>query len=130
MVGVCVVVLSGAVRYADYFKLLGGTHLETYRIEHLTFSYPGQEKPVLNEISLAIEQGEFVTLCGPSGCGKTTLLRQLKPVLAPHGSRSGRICLEGVPLEELDQRTQSARIGFVLHPTHWHLTASAAWRIL
>lgn len=104
--------------------------METYRIEHLTFSYPGQEKPVLNEISLAIEQGEFVTLCGPSGCGKTTLLRQLKPVLAPHGSRSGRICLEGVPLKELDQRTQSARIGFVLQSPENQIVTDKVWHEL
>ncbi|MFQ7453476.1 MAG: ATP-binding cassette domain-containing protein [Flavonifractor plautii] len=52
-------------------------------------------------------------LCGPSGCGKSTLLRQLKTVLAPHGRRLGSIRFEGCPLEELDQREQSAGIGFV-----------------
>ena len=104
--------------------------METYRIEHLTFSYPEQEKRVLDDISLAIGQGEFVTLCGPSGCGKTTLLRQLKSVLAPHGTRSGQIYLEGVPLEELDQRTQSERIGFVLQSPENQIVTDKVWHEL
>ncbi len=81
------------------------------QIDHLTFHYPEQKDPALNNISLAVEQGEFLVLCGPSGCGKSTLLRQLKTVLAPHGRRSGEIRFEGTLLNELDQRTQSQLCG-------------------
>ncbi len=41
--------------------------------EHVSKSYG--KFNVLNEISLQINQGEFVTIIGPSGCGKTTLLK-------------------------------------------------------
>ena len=44
-------------------------------IKHLSKAFRG--KTVLDDISLYIRKGEFVTLLGPSGCGKTTLLRIL-----------------------------------------------------
>src|SRR5262252_9666726 len=40
---------------------------------------------VVNEVTLAIPQGQFVTLLGPSGCGKTTLLRLIAGFYAPDG---------------------------------------------
>lgn len=44
-------------------------------LNQLIKSYP--DKKVLNEISLAIETGEFIVIVGPSGCGKSTLLRSI-----------------------------------------------------
>ena len=84
-----------------------------FTIENLTFSYPEQTICAIDHLSLTVPEGAFVVLCGPSGCGKSTLLRQLKPALAPHGVRSGRICFRDTPLEQVDERTQAARIGFV-----------------
>lgn len=60
-----------------------------------------------------MEQGEFFLLSGVSGCGKTTLLRQLKPAIAPYGSREGTILYEGRPLESLNKRRTALEIGFV-----------------
>ena len=83
-------------------------------LSHVSFTYPEQREKALDDLSLTVPAGAFLVLCGPSGCGKSTLLRQLKTVLAPHGIRSGEILLDGVPLDEISQRAQSARIGFVL----------------
>lgn len=104
--------------------------MESYAIKNLTFSYPRQENKILNSLSLSIPQGQFVILCGPSGCGKTTLLRQLKTVLSPQGSRSGEILLEGKPLSEIDQRTQSAKIGFVMQSPDNQIVTDKVWHEL
>lgn len=104
--------------------------MESYTIEHLTFCYPGQNKRALHDVSLTIGQGQFITLCGPSGCGKTTLLRQLKTVLAPHGVKTGTILFEGKPLESLDLREQSARIGFVQQNPDNQLVTDKVWHEL
>lgn len=104
--------------------------METFEIRNLSFSYPEQHYKVIDEFSLSIHPGEFLVLCGPSGCGKSTLLRQLKTVLAPHGICSGSILFEGVPLDELDNRFQSQKIGFVLQNPDNQIVTDKVWHEL
>ncbi|HKV44082.1 MAG TPA: ABC transporter ATP-binding protein [bacterium] len=49
----------------------------------MTFDQGDTPLSVLQEISLTVAEGEFLTLLGPSGCGKSTLLRLLADILAP-----------------------------------------------
>lgn len=102
----------------------------TYEIRDLNFSYPEQRVSVLNHLDLTIEAGEFVVLCGASGSGKSTLLRQLKTVLAPQGTRSGEILFQGIPLEEIDRRVQSARIGFIGQSPDNQIVTDKVWHEL
>ena len=104
--------------------------MESYTVKNLTFSYPRKRKRVLDNLSFSIKQGQFVALCGLSGSGKTTLLRQLKTVLSPYGDRSGEIFFEGVPLSLLDQRTQSAKIGFVMQSPDNQIVTDKVWHEL
>lgn len=104
--------------------------MAAFAIRNLSFAYPEQKDNTIEGVSLDIEPGEFVILCGPSGCGKSTLLRQLKTVLAPHGRRSGDILFEGVPLDELDQRTQSQKIGFVQQSPENQIVTDKVWHEL
>lgn len=104
--------------------------METYSIKNLTFSYPGKSQAALNNISIDIIQGQFITVCGKSGCGKSTLLRQLKPALAPHGLRSGDIYFNGQPLESVEQRTQAAAIGFVMQSPDHQIVTDKVWHEL
>ena len=101
-----------------------------FTIEHLTFSYPQQTARAIDDLTLTIPEGAFMVLCGPSGCGKSTLLRQLKPALAPHGARTGRILFRGTPLEQVDQRTQAARIGFVQQSPENQIVTDKVWHEL
>ena len=62
------------------------------RVAGLTFAYPGREdEPVLRDVSLSVAAGAFCVIVGPTGCGKTTLLRCLKPELAPAGVQRGTV---------------------------------------
>ena len=104
--------------------------MERFAIQNLTFTYPEQEKPVLRDLCVTLRSGDFAVLAGPSGCGKSTLLRQLKTVLAPHGTKEGRILFNGTPLEEVDSRTQAAKIGFVLQDPDSQIVTDKVWHEL
>jgi NitT/TauT family transport system ATP-binding protein len=60
----------------------------------------------LSNISLQVEEGEFVSFLGPSGCGKSTLLSIISSLLKP---TQGTVLLEGKPVS-----TSNSRIGYML----------------
>ncbi len=99
-------------------------------MEKLSFTYPEGERPALDRIDLVIREGEFLTLCGRSGCGKTTLLRQLKPTLAPYGERTGSIYFAGEQLDLLPVDRQASEIGFVLQSPENQIVTDKVWHEL
>ena len=102
-----------------------------FKIENLSFSYPAARgKESLHDVSLTIHKGEYVVLCGKSGSGKTTLLRHLKSVLAPHGKKSGEILFNGVPMQQVSQRDQSAKIGYVMQNPDDQIVTDKVWHEL
>ncbi|HVY09440.1 MAG TPA: ABC transporter ATP-binding protein [Mycobacteriales bacterium] len=58
---------------------------------------------MLDDLSLSVRRGEFVTLIGPSGCGKTTLLRLAAGLLEPD---AGQVALFGAPIADAAARKQ------------------------
>mgnify|MGYP002510015906 CR=1 FL=1 len=101
-----------------------------FLVQDLTFTYPGAAKPALAGVNLAVERGEYITLCGKSGCGKTTLLRHLKSVLTPHGETGGSVLFNGRPLSEVSERDQSSRIGFVMQNPDSQVVTDKVWHEL
>ena len=71
-----------------------------------------------------------MVLCGKSGSGKTTLLRHLKPVLAPHGKKNGTILFDGIPMEQVSQRDQAAKIGYVMQNPDDQIVTDKVWHEL
>ena len=102
-----------------------------FQIQNLTFSYAGaKSKPSLEDVTLSIEKGEYIVLCGKSGSGKTTLLKHLKSVLTPSGKRSGAILFNGTPMEQVSQRDQSGKIGYVMQNPDDQIVTDKVWHEL
>ena len=55
------------------------------RIENVTISYIGSERPAVSNVSLDIESGEIFALVGESGSGKSTLLQSILRILPSPG---------------------------------------------
>ena len=64
----------------------------------MCFRYAETERFVLENISLKVEAGQFVTIMGPSGGGKTTLLKIMLGLLEP---TSGEVLIDGIPLQTI-----------------------------
>jgi len=78
---------------------------------NISFAYDG--RPILKEVSLAVEAGEFVGLIGANGSGKTTLLRILLGML----SAPGEVRLCGDSMKSLDRRDVATRATMVPQDT-------------
>ncbi len=68
-------------------------------LRDVTFSYPGQERPVINHLSLTIHSGEKIALVGLNGAGKTTLVKLLSGLYKPD---SGEILVDGMPTTDFN----------------------------
>lgn len=96
-------------------------------VQNLTFAHPGTQEPFLRGVSFQVEEGAFVTLCGATGSGKSTLLRLIKRELAPRGSKSGEILLNGTPQDSLTDRDAACTVGFVMQQPEQQLVTDRVW---
>ncbi len=76
--------------------------------ERASFAY--DREPVLHDISLAIEAGEFVGIIGPNGSGKSTLLKLMSGHLNATG---GRLSFQGQPMTGLAKKTLACNVAWV-----------------
>jgi ATP-binding cassette subfamily B protein len=75
-----------------------------------TFSYPGAEKPVLNDVSFTARRGETTAIIGSTGAGKTTLVGLLPRLFDVTG---GAVLVDGVDVREIDPDALWSKIGLV-----------------
>ena len=88
--------------------------MEMIRIEHLVKEYPGNPKPVVNDLNLSINEGEICVLIGASGCGKTTTMRMINRLIP---ITSGKIFVNGKDIMETDPIELRRDIGYVIQET-------------
>ena len=84
------------------------------RLENLTKTYPGQDRPAIDRLSLDIPEGEIVVFVGPSGCGKTTLMKLVNRLIEP---TSGTILIGGRDVTRVDPDALRRGIGYAIQQT-------------
>jgi biotin transport system ATP-binding protein/energy-coupling factor transport system ATP-binding protein len=66
-------------------------------VKNLSFQYDPASEPVLKDITLQIDKGEYLAFIGPNGCGKTTLVKHFNALLLPG---SGDVIIDGMNTKE------------------------------
>ncbi|MGA2838119.1 MAG: ATP-binding cassette domain-containing protein [Acidimicrobiales bacterium] len=85
------------------------------RFDEVTFTYDGAVRPTLDQVSLAVGEGELCVVVGPTGSGKTTLLRAVNG-LVPHftgGRLSGEVTVDGRSTRDFPPRELADVVGMV-----------------
>jgi iron complex transport system ATP-binding protein len=79
------------------------------QVDEVSFNYRDGLQ-ALDNVSMAMQESEFVCLVGPNGSGKSTLLKCLLKIFKP---KKGQICLEGVNLEQVTLSDLAKQVGYV-----------------
>ena len=77
-------------------------------------SYQSDQRIILDQISLIVEQGAFLTISGPSGGGKSTLLRLIASLLTP---TSGEIFFQGKSQQQYDYTEYRQQVSLLFSAT-------------
>src|SRR5205823_13310427 len=77
------------------------------RVDHVSFTYPGTSRVVLDDVSVKLPAGAVVAIVGENGAGKTTLVKLLSKMYEP---TSGSIFLDDTPLARVP-RSEERRVG-------------------
>ena len=82
--------------------------------DHVTFTYPGADRPALADVSFSVRPGQVTALVGPSGGGKTTAAS-----LIPRfwDTDSGTVSIGGVNVREMDTEDLMKQVAFVFQDT-------------
>ncbi|WP_414120498.1 ABC transporter ATP-binding protein [Corynebacterium nuruki] len=81
------------------------------RLVDVVKTYPGQQDPAVEGVSLTIPAGEIVMFVGPSGCGKTTTLKMINRLIEP---TSGNIFIDGEDVTSHNPTELRRTIGYVI----------------
>ena len=82
--------------------------------DHVTFTYPGADRPALDNVSFSVRPGQVTALVGPSGGGKTTAAS-----LIPRfwDTDSGTVAIGGVNVREMNTEDLMSQVAFVFQDT-------------
>jgi iron(III) transport system ATP-binding protein len=93
------------------------------RLDRLTKTFPSQSAGVtaVDDVTLDVNPGEFITLLGPSGCGKTTTLRI---VAGFETATSGHVLLDGAPIDHVPPQRRTMAMVFQSYALFPHLSVA------
>lgn len=78
-------------------------------LELSNISYVANNKSIIHDVSLSVNQGDYITIVGPSGSGKSTLLKLCSDLISP---TSGTITYNGRPLTAIDPESYRKEVGY------------------
>ena len=89
--------------------------MHAIEIDHLTYSYPGAAQPALRDITVNIEQGDFLAIVGNNGCGKSTFCKTLNGLIPQFisGAFEGRVLACGLDTRKSDVGALARKVGYV-----------------
>ncbi len=97
---------------AMVFKDVPDEKLEgSLTFEHVTFTYPTDEEPILKDISFEVQAGQMIGVVGATGAGKSTLAQLIPRLFDP---QEGSIMIGGKDLRDLSQGTLRKNVSIVL----------------
>ena len=103
--------------------------MEILSLNHITAAYPGQN-PVLNDISLQINQGDFAVIIGKSGSGKTSLLSLIKGGISTLQITKGALTLFNTPANQLSAQSRAFDVGYLFQNPYHSVVCDTVWHEL
>lgn len=96
-------------------------------LDHVSFRYPGQEQPAVDDVSCTLRRGEVIAIVGENGSGKSTLA---KLITGLYLAESGTVAWDGVDIATVDQGELHERVAVVFQdPLRWPMHAENNVRI-
>ena len=86
------------------------TETGTVSLDHVYYSYPGADEPVLRDLSFTVAPGRVTAIVGSTGSGKTTLVSLLPRLF---DATEGTVTVDGVDVRRLEPNLLWSRIGLV-----------------
>ncbi len=109
--------LSNLYEYLEQ-EVAGARHGEDHgprpgdgiRLEQVSFTYPGADRPALQDVNLHVKPGEALALVGENGSGKTTLIKLLSRLYEP---QQGKVLIDGLDVRQWDEAALRRRVGVI-----------------
>jgi len=94
-------------------------HGQAISVQNVTMHYPSAPSPALDDVSLEVQPGEFMSFLGPSGSGKTTLLSLIAGFVNPS---AGTVSIGGKPIDGLKPHRRDLGVVFQNYLLFPHMT--------
>lgn len=99
----------------------------TIELRDVSYTYPGQDSPALNEVSLKIRRGEVIALVGENGSGKSTLGKLITGLYRP---TEGKVLWDGTDIATANRHSVHEQVSVITQePLRWPVTAADNIRV-